>query len=435
MYVTGRFPLLAAIGVVPVVGLTVLGAPPWTCLAIWLLIVCAVGAVDALLAPSPSALTLQREPIGRVRLGESADSVTWITNSAKQTAHLIVRDAWQPTAGAPSARERVVIPPSERRRFSVPLQPRRRGELASDFVAIRSAGPLRIAGRQGLIRSKSTIRVLPPFHARRHLASRVARLKELDGNTSLQVRGQGTEFDSLREYVRGDDVRSIDWRATARSSQTMLRTWRPERDRHVVIVIDTGRTSAARVGDETRLDVFFEAALLLTALVQRAGDHVHVILYDRVVRARVSGIDGPQLLPILVDAIAPIEATMIDTDWDGVFTEVRALTARPSLLVLLTANDSPASSRDFLSTLAFAARRSRVVVASATDAALTDLTSDRSTIDDIYRAAAAAQTLAEASDVARAIERAGADAIFATPDALPPRVADRYIELKKQGRL
>src|SRR5690606_4891552 len=134
------------------------------------------------------------------------------------------------------------------------------------LVAVRAAGPLGLAGRQGRHAVRGAIRVLPAFTSRRHLPSRLARLRELDGNTSVQVRGQGTEFDSLREYVRGDDVRSIDWRATARSSATMLRTWRPERDRHVVIVVDSGRTAAARVGDGVRMDAAMEAALLLAAL-------------------------------------------------------------------------------------------------------------------------------------------------------------------------
>ena len=203
-----------------------------------------------------------------------------------------------------------------------------------------------------------TLRVLPPFTARRHLPSRLARLRELDGNTSVQVRGQGTEFDSLREYVRGDDVRSIDWRATARSGTTMLRTWRPERDRHVVIVIDTGRTAAARVGDGVRLDAAMEAALLLAALATRAGDHTHLLMFDRVIRARVTGIDGPALLPALVDAMAPVEPQLIDTDWDAAFAQVRALTSRPSLIVLLTAQDAPEAARGFLGSLP-AARASR----------------------------------------------------------------------------
>src|SRR5690606_33045045 len=154
-----------------------------------------------------------------------------------------------------------------------------------------------LAGRQARHDVRGAVRVLPAFTSRKHLPSRLARLRELDGNTSIQVRGQGTEFDSLREYVRGDDIRSIDWRATARAGTTMLRTWRPERDRQVVIIVDTGRTSAARVGDSTRLDASLEAALLLAALASRAGDHVHLLMYDRVTRARVSGVDGAALLP------------------------------------------------------------------------------------------------------------------------------------------
>lgn len=435
MYVTGRFPLLVAIGVVPLMVLSVAGVSSWAVLLAWLLFSVAVACGDAAMAVNARELAVVRDGTTRARLGDRVLTGMWITNPHERTAHLTIRDAWQPTAGAPYARASVNIPGGERRHISVPLQPRRRGELKSAFVAIRSAGPLGIAGRQSVIKNEGTLRVLPPFTSRRHLASRVARLKELDGNTSLQVRGQGTEFDSLREYVRGDDVRSIDWRATARAATTMLRTWRPERDRHVVILIDTGRTSAARVGDATRLDAFLEAALLLTALAQRAGDHVHVVMFDRVVRARVSGVDGPRLLPAIVDAMAPIEAQLLDTNWDAAFAEIRTLTTRPSLVVLLTAQDSPDSARAFLGSLQSVTARSCVIVGSATHTALDDIAHERADIDGVYRAAAAEQTEAEARAVALAMERAGAEAISDTPEDLPPRVADRYLALKKLGRL
>ncbi len=270
----------------------------------------------------------------------------------------------------------------------MPLLPRRRGELSSEFVVVRSDGPLRLAGRQAKIAARGALRVLPPFTARRHLPSRLARLRELDGNTSVQVRGQGTEFDSLREYVRGDDVRSIDWRATARAGTTMLRTWRPERDRHVVIVIDTGRTAAARVGDGVRMDAAMEAALLLAALATRAGDHTHLLMFDRVTRARVTRVDGPSLLPALVDAMAPVEPQLIDTDWDAAFAQVRALTSRPSLVVLLTAQDAPEAARGFLGSLPALSRRAHVLVGTVTDA---EPASDRGVRDAaaVYRAAAA----------------------------------------------
>ena len=436
MYLTGRAPLLLALGALPLVLLSTAGVAAWAVLALWLLLWVLLVTIDVALTPSASALSVHRVLAERVRLGERVTEELWLTNPGRRTVRALVRDAWQPTAGVSSERMAVAVPGGERRMLRVVLQPRRRGELRSAFVVVRSAGPLSLAGRQAVIASPGRIRVLPAFSSRRHLASRVARLKELDGNTSIQVRGQGTEFDSLREYVRGDDVRSIDWRATARASTTMLRTWRPERDRHVVILIDTGRTAAARVGDGTRLDAALEATLLLAALAQRAGDHVHLIMFDRVVRARVTGIDGPPLLAALTDAMASVDAQLIDTDWGAAFAQVRGLGVRPSLLVVLTAQDEPLSSRGFLGSLGGAATRgTRLVVGSATDTALDDIARERGDVDAVYRAAAAEQTSFEAERVATAVERAGGDAIAATPEDLPPRVADRYLELKAQGRL
>src|SRR5437899_807187 len=107
--------------------------------------------------------------------------------------------------------------------------------------------------RLRLTRSGDT-RVLPPFGSRRHLGEKLSQLRQLDGQHRSLLRGPGTEFDSLREYVIGDDVRSIDWRAAARRGDVMVRTWRPERDRRILIVLDTGRTSAARVRGTPRLD-------------------------------------------------------------------------------------------------------------------------------------------------------------------------------------
>ena len=132
--------------------------------------------------------------------------------------------------------------------------------------------------------------MLPPFRSRRHLPEKLSRLRQLDGQHRSLLRGQGTEFDSLREYVLGDDVRSIDWRSAARAAPTC---WSapggPERDRRILIVLDTGRTSAGRVGGIPRLDASMDAALLLTALAARAGDRVDLIAFDRRVRARVAG--------------------------------------------------------------------------------------------------------------------------------------------------
>lgn len=433
MFVTARLPLLVAAGAVPVVLLSLAGVDAWIAAGAWLLLCIAVTLVDAVAAPDPGDLRVERSLPSRARLGAPVITDLTLRNTGSRRIRGRARDAWQPTAGAPADRPRIDIPAGEARTLGIPLLPRRRGELTSRFVVVRAEGPLRIAGRQRRLDALGVIRVLPPFHARRHLPSRLARLRELDGNTSVQVRGQGTEFDSLREYVRGDDVRSIDWRATARAGTTMLRTWRPERDRHIVIVIDTGRTSAARVGDGVRMDAAMEAALLLSALATRAGDHVHLVMFDRAVRARVSRVDGPALLPALVDAMAPVEPQLIDTDWDAAIAQVRALTSRPSLVVLLTAQDAVGAARGFLATLPALTRDAVVLVGSVTEDAAS--VPDRPDVDDLYALAAAARAERDAAAVAAAVVRAGADAIAGSPDDLPPRIADRYLALKAAGRL
>ncbi len=435
MFVTGRLAVALAVGIVPLVLAGLAGYPAYAVLGAWIGLCVLLVAVDVALAASPRTVTVSRRVPQRVRIGEQVPVSVAVHNHGTRVLHAVLRDAWQPTAGAPVERQHLRLPPGERGRVAIPLLPRRRGELVSEFVMIRSRGPLGIAGRQARHSVRGAIRVLPAFSSRKHLPSRLARLRELDGNTSIQVRGQGTEFDSLREYVRGDDVRSIDWRATARAGTTMLRTWRPERDRHVVIIVDTGRTAAARVSDGTRVDAALEAALLLAALASRAGDHVHLLMYDRVVRARVTGVEGTALLPALTDAMAPVHARLVDTDWHGAFSAVRTLTTRPSLIVVLTAQDAAESARGFLGAFPNASRATTVLVGSVTDDGIAALARRRDSREDVYLAAAAERTLRDAENVADAIRRAGGEAIAADPEELPPRIADRYLELKAAGRL
>jgi uncharacterized protein (DUF58 family) len=448
VFVTGRVPLLVALGVVPVVLLGAAGVSPWAVAAGWVALCAVLSGTDAALAASPAHLEVSRSLPARARRDHPVRTEVIVRNDGRRHLRGRLRDAWQPTAGAPDTRAVLDVPAGESRRLAVALHPRRRGELVSEFVVVRALGPLGLAGRQRALPSRGVLRVLPPFASRRHLPSRLARLRELDGSTSVQIRGRGTEFDSLREYVRGDDVRSIDWRATARAGTTMLRTWRPERDRHIVVVVDTGRTSATRVGDGVRLDAAMEATLLLGALAARAGDHVHLVMMDRAVRARVSGVDGAALVPALVDAMATVEPQLIDTDWASVASLVRRLAVRPALVVLLTAQDAPAASRAFLAALPAWTERSRVLVGTATDlgadaaASEGDAATARAAAsgaardaDDAYLRAAVLNARRDADRVTAAITRAGAVAVSADAESLPPLVADHYLALKLRGLL
>jgi uncharacterized protein (DUF58 family) len=279
------------------------------------------------------------------------------------------------------------------------------------------------------------VRVLPPFHSRKHLPSRLARLRELDGRSAVMVRGQGTEFDSLRDYVVGDDVRSIDWRATARRQQVVVRTWRPERDRRVLVVLDTSRTSAARIGDEPRLDAGMDAALLLAALAARAGDRVDLVAVDRQVRARVIGQTGASLMPALVDAMAPLDPVLVEADWTRIVTEIGARVPQHALVVLITALDAAAVEEGLLPVATRLAARHTVVVASVADPTVAQMAADRGDTVAVYDAAAAVRGELDRLAVTAGLERAGVHVVDATPPDLPPKLADSYLALKAAGRL
>ena len=425
-----RAVLLAAAGVVAVALL-----PGRATIVGWALACVLLVAVDLALAASPRALRFERTTVASLRLGQDTDALITVSNTGSRTVRGILRDAWQPSAGAASDRHDVVVPGGERRRVTTRLAPTRRGDRLADRVTVRSFGPLRLAARQLSVPVPGRVRVLPPFTSRKHLPSRLARLRELDGRAAVMVRGQGTEFDALRDYVEGDDVRSIDWRATARRQAVVVRTWRPERDRRVLLVLDTSRTSAARVGDGPRLDAAMDAALLLAALASRAGDRVDLVAVDRRVRARVVGATGSALLPALVEAMAPLEPELVEADWPHVVSEVRSRLSQRALVVLLTPLEAAAVAEGLLPVAAQLTARHTVVVASVQDPAVQEMARARGDAVAVYDAAAAVRGELDRVATTAALERAGVHVVDASPDDLPPRLADTYLALKAAGRL
>lgn len=431
MTVSGRAPILVALGAIAVVL-----EPTRRIVLLWVLLCLVLVLVDVLLALSPTRLVIEREPVPAVRLGESAQSGILVTNPTRRTLHGQLRDAWVPSAGARGERHTARIKGGERRRFTTTLRPTRRGDRLADRVTVRSFGPLRLGARQRSFEVAGRIRALPPFDSRKHLPSRLASLRQLDGRSAVRVRGQGTEFDSLRDYVEGDDVRSIDWRATARRRNVVVRTWQPERDRRVVLVLDTSRTSAGRVGDIPRLDAAMDAALLLAALASRAGDRVDFLAGDRWVRARVAAAaNRTTLLADLVQAMAPLDAALVEASWPALASAVSDTTRRRSLVVLLTPLEPAAIRESLLPTLASLTRHHRVVLASVSDPALEAMAAVRETTADAYAAAAAERTLALREQTAAVLRRMGIDVVDGSPEQLPPRLADHYLMLKATGQL
>ncbi|MCT9928845.1 DUF58 domain-containing protein [Planotetraspora sp. A-T 1434] len=440
MALTGRAGLLAALGAIVVLFAP---RPAMAVLGIALLLAALI-VIDLLFAGSVRALRFRRDGERLVRLGQSVAVGLIVDNPGRRRVRGVLRDAWPPSAGATPRHLKVNVPGGERRRLVTTLTPTRRGDREAVTVTVRSLGPLGLAGRQGAHRVPWSVRVVPPFLSRKHLPAKLSKLRELDGQHPALVRGQGTEFDSLREYVIGDDVRSIDWRASARRSDVVVRTWRPERDRRVLIVLDTGRTSAGRVGSPPilgtppgwpRLDWSMDAALLLAALAARAGDRVDFLAYDRAVRAWLSGAARTELLSSLVNVMAPIEAELVEADSPGMVAAVLARAKRRCLVVLLTDLNSAAMEEGLLPVLPQLSSRHLVLVAAVADPRVAAMASGRGTAELVYDAAAAEQLRGERRRVTSLLRRHGVEVVDALPEDIAPALADAYLALKAAGRL
>jgi len=392
-------------------------------------------AADLLLAAPVRTLRLARAGDARIRLGESGQVTLTLGHPGRRPLRGLVRDAWPPSAGAQPGRAAVSVPAGGAVSLVTTLTPGRRGDIAAARVTVRSLGPLRLAGRQGSHRAPWSVRVLPPFTSRRHLPEKLARLRQLDGQHRSLLRGQGSEFDSLREYVVGDDVRSIDWRSTARRADVMVRTWRPERDRRILIVLDTGRTAAGRVAGVPRLDTSMDAALLLAALAVRAGDRIDLIAVDRRVRARVLGAGRSEVLPALTGAMAGLDAELVEPDAGLMAATVLGIARQRSLVVLLTDLNPAVIEEGLLPRIPALAARHRLLVAAVADPRLAEMAAERGDAAAIYDAAAAERARSERARVSALLRRLGVEVVDAPPDRLPAALADAYLNLKAAGQL
>jgi uncharacterized protein (DUF58 family) len=437
---TGRTGLLALICVLPI------ALSPWPATAFVLLLVAltVVVAMDITLAASPRRLRYTRSPDTSVRLGQQVDATLLVNNDGRHGFRGQIRDAWPPSARAEPRTHAVNIAAGQQHQIQTQLRPVRRGDQRAAVVTARSIGPLGLAGRQSSQAVPGQLRVLPPFLSRKHLPSRLAKLREIDGLLPTLIRGQGTEFDSLREYVVGDDVRSIDWRATARRAEVMVRTWRPERDRRVVLVLATGRMTAGLVcanptapdpAGWPRLDWSMDAALLLAALASRAGDHVDFLAYDRVSRAGVFGASRTELLAQLVEAMAPLQPTLVESDWRAMVAAIARRTRRRSLVVLLTDLNATALDEGLLPVLPQLSSKHHVLLAAVADPRVDQMASGRSDAAAVYDAAAAERSRNDRRTIAARLRQSGVEVVDALPSELAPALADRYLAMKATGRL
>lgn len=392
---------------------------------------------DWALAPRAGDLHIERSLPAVLALG-GAGTVRWeVTSTARRRLRIAVADDLAPGLGAADRRFRGTVPADGSLVAAVTVQPVRRGRFVVDRLTWRVQGPLGLAARQGTSRQPAVVRVHPRFRSRAEAELRIDRARILEvGMRSAKGRGGGTDFDQLRDYQVDDEFRRIDWSATARAGRPIVRTFRAERNQHVVIAFDNGRVMAGSVAGVPRTEHAMDAALLVTTVATRLGDRCGIVAFDHRVRAVVAPGHGPGQVGRVTDALYALEPALVESDYAGAFHEMLARFRRRSLLVLLTDLAEQAVADALVPALPVIARSHLLLVGAVQDPEVRAW-ADGPVTDaaEAYRQAAAARTMRTRERAAARLRAAGATVVDVAPDRLAAELGDAYLDMKATGRL
>jgi len=396
-----------------------------------------LGAFDWFVGVRPQSVAIERELPRRVTLG-SEGIVAWrVHNAARRRVRLRFSDELAPSLGARARRVRMSVPAGTTRGASTTIRPCRRGRFEPGEVVVRIEGPLGLVCRQARRRVEGSLQVHPAFASVKEAELAINRAHVLEaGARVVRGRGGGTELESLRDYQVDDEVRRIDWAATARAGKAIVREQRPERNQTVLVLLDAGRVMAGQVAGVPRLEHAMDAVLMLGHVATRLGDRVGLVTFDREVRSMVSPSHAPSQLSRMSDAMFDLDPALVESDYRGAFARTLARHRRRALLVLLTELAEEAVPETLLPALPLLVRRHVVVVASVADpevAAWAD--ASPADVTGAYRSAAAETALLRRSDTTARLRAAGTTVVDAPPGALGTRLTDAYLGVKALGQL
>ncbi len=430
---TGWAALLIALVVVP---FAIVQPDRWLVVVVVLSTVVVAMIVDFVAAPNPSGIEVVREFPGSLTLGETGDLRWLVQNRTGRSVRVSVADALWPSSQASRRSSRFAIAANRQHRFAATIEPLRRGRFPFGSITLRTGGPLRLVHRQQTRIVPDTLAVLPAYPSRDLMRTRM-RIPLETGIRSVRTRGTGTDFDQLREYRPGDDIRRVDWAATARQQKAIVRDYRAERNQHVVALLDNGRLMAGTVGGAPRVEHAMDAVLGLTQVASQLGDNVGLITFDNQVRGIVPASNSKAQFARVTEAMYLLDPQYDESAYRVAFTTAASRFRRRSLFVVFTDLVESVVVDSLLPALKSLTRTHLVMVAAVRDpdVAMWASTARHVEVEESYRAAAAVSSLDARDRTIASLSALGVVVVDARPGELAAGVVDKYLELKAKGRL
>ena len=315
------------------------------------------------------------------------------------------------------------------------VRPTRRGDHQLGPVSLRCRTPWGLAERWLSAPLEQTVRVYPDlYEARRHAMFLIRSKQVAIEKRRARASGLGRDFESLREYQAGDDVRDICWTATARRSKPVTKVYQPERSQAVWIVVDGGRLLRARIESRMKLDATVDAALALAEVALAAGDRVGLITYGRAIHHRLAPDRGHQHLRAILETLAMLQPERAEGDHAAAASAVLAAQKQRALIVWLTDLSETAAVPDVIESAARLSPQHVVLFALMRQPEITTLGgAEPATEEEMYRVLAAQETLERRDVLLRGLQHRGVLLVDIDPGAPAAAVVDRYLSVKDRN--
>lgn len=397
-----------------------------------------VALADLAITPRPGVISVRRVVPGRVSLLNRQTVLLDIRNDSPLKLWVRVRDtlpaAFQAVSGSSTCE--TAVPGHSAARCEYAIMPAKRGQYFLREIHIRYFSLLGFWERARLEEATQEVRILPSVAdiERYHLLATANRL-DLLGIRPVRLRGS-SEFESLRDYAVGDDVRLLDWKATARRGKLIVRNQQVERNQTILVLVDSGRLMSAEENGVSKLDHAVNAALLLAHVGLSRGDRVGLCTFSHRPHAWVPPRASLRQLRLITDALYDLQGDFTESDHGRCVETVSARFNKRALLVVLTDFVDAATARDMVAHLQRAGRKYLVLFAAMQDRYLTETAACRpGNASDGFRRATALDLLHERREVLEQLRHHGAVVVDVPPAQLSPQLLNKYLEVTFRGML
>ncbi len=323
------------------------------------------------------------------------------------------------------------------------ILPRQRGDVRLGKLFLRYQSTWGFAERWAAVDIPQTVRVLPDLEQARQQAFYLIRSRQVEmEKRRRRQRGQGREFESLREYRQGDEMRDVCWTATARRHQLTTRIFEVERSQAVWIVLDAGRLLRAEIQQEhsdirlAKLDYAVNAALSLAQVATQCGDRVGLLAYGRTIQQNLATGRGPAHLRSIVDCLAQVHGEASEADHSRAARVLLTEQSRRSLVVWITDFAETPTTPEVIEYAMQMTKRHLVVFTAMNQPDLTALAEKTPrTTEEMYRHAAALEIANRRDLLLRGLRQRGVFAFELVPGLLASSIVNQYLDIKERNLL